>query len=94
MVEFDIVTVDIDAKSTHDQLDRKLHPAIRVLIKLNRTTRWVQLNLDKLKEVNNCYDFNGILSRTMYLDGKTFYQESDVHGWYSIDHKVGGLTIF
>lgn len=94
MVEFDVVLVDVDAKSTHDQLDRNLHPAVRILIKLSRTTRWIQLNLDEFREVNNCYNFNGILSHTVYLDGKTFHQESDVHAWYSLDHKVGGLTIF
>ena len=93
MVEFDIVTVDIDAKSTYDQLERKLHSAIKVLIKLNNATRWVQINLDSLSEANGCYKFNGILSHTMYLGDRTFHQESEVKGRYAFSHGFGTLTI-
>lgn len=94
MVEFDVVLVRVDPKSTKEQLERKLHPAIRVLIKQNKKVRWIQVNLDKFKVVNNCYDFSGILSHTIYIGGRTIHQESDLHGWYSLDHQLGGLTIF
>lgn len=94
MVEFDVRSVDVDISSVTEELEHKYHPAIRVLIRTNRSSRWVQLNLDKFYIVNNCYKFNGILSHTMYMNSRTFYQESDVIGWYSLDHKVGAITIF
>jgi hypothetical protein len=94
MVDFDIATIKVDVDETIGLLEKNLHPAIRVLVKTNRNDRWVQLNLDKFYIVNNCYKFNGILSHTMYMNSRTFYQESDVIGWYSLDHKVGAITIF
>ena len=94
MVDFDIATIKVDVDETIELLEKNLHPAIRVLVKTNRSERWVQLNLDKFYIVNNCYKFNGILSHTMYMNSRTFYQESDVIGWYSLDHKVGAITIF
>ena len=94
MVEFDIVAYDLDEASIREQLARKLHPSIRVQIKMNRATRWIQANLDSFQIVNGCIKFNGILSRTFYFNYTTFYQESELIGWYSLDHRLGGLTIF
>lgn len=94
MVDFDIATIKVDVKETTELLEKGLHPAIRVLVKTSRTERWVQINLDKFYVVNNCYKFNGILSHTMYLNGKTFYQEADIIGWYALTPKVGAITIF
>jgi hypothetical protein len=94
MVDFDIATIKVDVKETTELLEKGLHPAIRVLVRANRKDRWVQINLDKFYIVNNCYKFNGILSHTMYLNGKTFYQEADITGWYALTPKVGAITIF
>ena len=94
MVEFDVATLALDEESVLEQLAKKWHPAIRVLIKANNATRWIQLNLDKYEKVNGCTKFNGILSRTFYFKGTTYYQESEVIGWYVPDRKLGGLTIF
>ena len=94
MVAFDIVTVNVDADSTKEQLERNLHPAIRVLIRTERSTRWIQVNLDEFRIVNACWVFNGILSHTIYANQTTFHQESDIHGWYSLENQIGALTIF
>ena len=94
MVAFDIVTVDVDVDSTKEQLEKHLHPAIRVLIKTERSKRWIQVNLDEFSVVNACWKFNGILSHTIYVNQTTFHQESDIHGWFSLEHQLGGLTLF
>lgn len=93
MVEFDVKSVDVDIASVAEELEQKHHPAIRVLIRTDRSSRWVQLNLDKFYIINNVLKFNGILSRTMYLDHQTFYSETEVIGWFAPEHKDGGLTI-
>lgn len=94
MVDFEVVIVDVDIPSTMEQLEHRLHPAMRVLIKTDRSPRWVQINLDKFLVVNGVWQFYGILSHTMYLNHKTFHQESEVDGWYSPDNKLGYFTIF
>ena len=93
MVEFDVKSVDVDIASVAEELEHKYHPAIRVLIRPDRSSRWVQLNLDKFYIVNNVLKFNGILSHTMYLNQQTFYAETEVIGWFAPEHKDGGLTI-
>lgn len=93
MVEFDVRSVDVDISSVTEELEHKYHPAIRVLIRTDRSSRWVQLNLDKFYIVNNVLTFNGILSHTMYLNQQTFYGETEVIGWFAPEHKDGGLTI-
>ena len=94
MVDFEVVTVDVDILSTLDQLEHRLHPAMRVLIKTDHSQRWLQINLDKFQIVNGVWKFYGILSHTVYINHKTFHQESEVDGWYSTDNKVGWFTIF
>lgn len=94
MVEFDLIALDMNEASAKEQLAKKWHPAIRVQIKTNNATRWIKLNLDSLERVNGCIKFNGILSQTFYSQGTTLHQESDIHGWYVPDRKLGGLTIF
>lgn len=93
MVEFDVMSVNADIQSVAEELEHKHHPAIRVLIRTDRSSRWVQLNLDKFYIVNNVLKFNGILSHTMYLNQQTFYAETEVIGWFAPEHKDGGLTI-
>ena len=93
MVEFDVRSVDVDISGVTEELEHKYHPAIRVLIRTNRSSRWIQLNLDKFYIVNNVLKFNGILSHTMYLNQQTFYAETEVIGWFAPEHKDGGLTI-
>lgn len=92
MVNFDIITVEADP-DIREQLARHLHPAVRLLIRLNRSTRWVQVNLDSSKVENRCWKFSGILSHTMYLNDTTYYQETEIRGRYAFSHKRGTLTI-
>lgn len=92
MVNFDIITVEADS-DFKEQLARHLHPAVRLLIKLNRSDRWVQVNLDTSRIENRCWEFSGILSRTVYLNQTTFHQESEVKGRYAFSHGFGTLTI-
>ena len=92
MVNFDIITIEADS-DFKEQLARHLHPAVRLLIKLNRSTRWIQVNLDTSKVENRCWKFSGILSHTVYLNQATFYQESEIKGTYAFSHGFGTLTI-
>ena len=94
MVDFDVISVDVDISSVTEQLEHKYHPAIRVLIRADRSSRWIQVNLDKFYIVNGVLKFYGILSRTVYLNHRTFYGESEVSGWFTPEHKDGGFTIF
>ena len=93
MVNFDIIMVDVDVSSIREQLAGHLHPAVRLLIKLNRSDRWIQVNLDTSRIENRCWEFSGILSRTVYLNHTTFYQESEIKGRYAFSHGFGTLTI-
>lgn len=93
MVNFDIVMVEISSKTINEELARHLHPAVRVLVRLNRSTRWLQLNLDESHMANRCWKFSGILSHTVYLNERTYYQESEVRGVYAFSHGFGTLTI-
>ena len=92
MVNFDIITVEADS-DFKEQLARHLHPAVRLLIKLNRSDRWIQVNLDTSRIENRCWEFSGILSHTVYLNQTTFYQESEIKGRYAFSHGFGTLTI-
>lgn len=92
MVNFDIITAEADS-DFKEQLDRHFHPAVRLLIKLNRSDRWIRVNLDTSRIENRCWEFSGILSRTVYLNQTTFHQESEVRGTYDFSHGRGTLTI-
>ena len=92
MVNFDIITVEADS-DFKEQLARHFHPAVRLLIKLNRSDRWIQVNLDTSRIENRCWEFSGILSHTVYLNQTTFYQESEIKGRYAFSHGFGTLTI-
>ena len=92
MVNFDIITVEADS-DFKEQLARHLHPAVRLLIKLDRSDRWIQVNLDTSRIENRCWEFSGILSHTMYLNNTTYHQETEVRGRYAFSHKRGTLTI-
>lgn len=93
MVNFDIIMVDVDVSSIREQLAGHLHPAVRVLVRLDRSARWIQVNLDSSKVENRCWKFSGILSHTVYLNQTTFYQESEIKGRFAFSHGFGTLTI-
>lgn len=93
MVNFDIIMVDVDVSSIREQLAGHLHPAVRLLVRLDRSARWIQVNLDTSRIENRCWEFSGILSHTVYLNQTTFYQESEIKGRFAFSHGFGTLTI-
>lgn len=93
MVAFEIINIDVDVKSIREQLAGHVHPAVRVLLRLDRSARWIQINLDSSKVENRCWQFSGILSHTVYLNQTTYYQESEVRGRFAFSHGFGSLTI-